>query len=92
MKPKSSHTPGPWKIDGGTNKNDDLFIWQDTDKLGGHGIAKIYGEWGDMTGPNARLIAAAPELLLSAKAALLRCSDVAAKIMLEKAIAKAEGR
>ena len=59
-------TQGKWKIDGGienTNEKGDLYIWPDDDFLGGHGIATVHGEIQEGSIDNARLIAAAPELL-----------------------------
>ncbi len=38
------HTKGKWKIDGGTNKKGDLFIWKTGEYYGGHAIATIHGE------------------------------------------------
>jgi len=59
-------TRGKWKIDGGiknTNDKGDLFIWKDGKYYGGHGIATVHGEIQEGAEDNARLIAAAPDLL-----------------------------
>ena len=57
------HTPGPWKVDGGTNKQGDLFIWKDGNYQGGCSIAKVNGKIQEDTLVNAHLIAKAPEML-----------------------------
>jgi len=59
----ATHTPGPWRVDGGESKNGDLFIWQDGNYMGGHAIARIFFAAPGDTQSNARLIAAAPDLL-----------------------------
>lgn len=59
----SEHTKGPWHVDGGTNKKGDLYIWKEGEYYGGHAIATVHGEIEEGSEPNARLIAAAPELL-----------------------------
>lgn len=69
MKDQPKHTPGPWFIDVATDENEriELFVRRDGDAIS---IA------GDITDPetglpgkdNARLIAAAPDLLESLKA------------------------
>ena len=62
-KQRQKWTPGPWKIDGGTNQEGDLFIWPDRPgEFGGHAIAKIYGEHAYRTLPNARLMVKAPDM------------------------------
>jgi len=67
MNMKTTHTPGPWKIDGGTNKDGDLHIWHAGNYFGGHGLAQVFADGARVHGgtveANARLIAAAPELL-----------------------------
>lgn len=66
------YTAGPWKIEGGTNKKGDLFVWMDGDYCGGHGIATVHGEIQEGAKANARLIVAAPDLLEACKYTL-RC-------------------
>ena len=95
---KTTHTPGPWFI----NKRAAMFI-----ECAHRGIASCTGA--DNRSPdnleaenkaNARLIAAAPDLLAACKAALAALSqpmtypaDIeAAKKWLTDAAAKAEGR
>lgn len=60
-KPAQAHTPGPWKIE-----------WQNivTEHPADIGIVVIYGNIGQPVEANARLIAAAPELLQACKLAL----------------------
>ena len=63
----TKHTQGPWIIDEDTGMNDGGTI-KDTD---GRGIAMdIYGRTADEANANARLIAAAPELLEACQARL----------------------
>jgi len=59
----TNHTPAPWKIDGGSNKKGDLFIWRDGQYIGGHAIATIHNEIQEGAKANARLIASSPDLL-----------------------------
>ena len=66
----TKHTPGPWHIDGGTNSKNDLFIWKVGEYYGGHAIATVHGEIQEDEAANARLIAAAPDLLKACKQAL----------------------
>ena len=61
------HTPGPWKID--ENKAYPVGVIQDDEM--GLGIAEI-GEWNSRNIANARLIAAAPDLLEACKLAFER--------------------
>lgn len=108
--PDAKHTPGPWDIDRnnshlctiatihGCKNNDWVEIWS-PNKLGQEGISEEVNE------ANARLIAAAPELLEAckkAKLALETCDDKYGKDYntdkvdvatecLETAIAKAGG-
>lgn len=91
------HTPGPWKVflvKDGPNKGQLLGVGQET----GEGVADAYGGlWGSGGEKlaNARLIAAAPDLLDAAKAAefllaaLCVDRDTATRIKLRAAIAKA---
>lgn len=85
-----SHTKGPWQI----VMNNDCLAVVDANCLR---ITVDHREdYGDAL-PDARLIAAAPELLLACKAAFRfsQCShdsDVDVELLLARAIAKAEGR
>lgn len=87
--PQDKHTPGPWIVEG-------------IDILGGHGeschIATVallgVGERHPTIQSNARLIAAAPELLEAAKKTVATWQDhgIVNVILLRAAICKAEGR
>jgi len=52
-----THTPGPWTHTKLGNNADQWGVYQDADKTGGYVVLAAQGE------ANARLIAAAPELL-----------------------------
>jgi hypothetical protein len=98
----TKHTPGPWVV------GDDLGASHDTVWSGRDDSmicsAAFHGR--EMTAANARLIAAAPDLLAVAEVihgALMRATTICGKMTikdlveevgpaLEKAIAKAEGR
>lgn len=92
----SKHTKGPWHV----NSRDDTVRSKDSIRIAD--IDVINGEWGDNcpeSQANARLIAAAPELLQACKAALVtmadddlyeRCRETFKTV--ESAIAKAEGK
>lgn len=94
------HTPGPWEISGNSF---DVMTSQT-----GHGIATVHN-WNKKDGENnanARLIAAAPELLDLAKEALAQLEKMDftlsanwngslktnIRLLLSAAIAKAEGQ
>ena len=88
------HSPGPWKVE--------YYSWvraADGEAVC-HGIGEIkYGRTVEaqllLAEANARLIAAAPDLLEAAKYAMAECVDLIATVpgnLLEKAIAKAEGK
>ena len=89
----NKHTPGPWKFyddsnDGKTNRIEIVAI--------GKTVARIYHSVPAEDLPNARLIAAAPDLLAALKAAvdLMEQEDFATLTLVPKfraAIAKAEG-
>lgn len=82
----SKHTPGPWKFyddsnDGKTNRIEIVAI--------GKTVARIYHSVPAEDLPNARLIAAAPDLLEACKAALSDDQPYIEKC--KAAIAKATG-
>ena len=86
----SKHTPGPWKMDVVLP----LCVIQDNED--GEGIATIEGDnrFSEVKG-NARLIAAAPDLLEAAREAIEDISDgdfALASKRLYDAVAKAEER
>jgi len=94
---KVGYTPGPWKVVEHTPESASVRIDEDCLISG----AYLGGESDTLTVANARLIAAAPELLESAKDALeslkrLPNTEGAYRITviqeLQAAIAKAEGR
>ena len=65
MKKQAGHTPGPWEINKDVGiREKDLFIWEKWDPkvAPGHAVACVYGFWPNVQA-NARLIAAAPDLL-----------------------------
>ena len=66
MSKENKFTPGPWKVDGGVVKGD-LFIWASGEYFGGHGLARVFKDGAKRHSgtveANARLIAAAPEML-----------------------------
>lgn len=81
-----SHTPGPWEMDGARIKKDENLT------IARVGVA-FDGDWSEA---NARLIAAAPDLLDACKQAetMLRYwgkQDGACYELINDAIAKAEG-
>ena len=86
------HTPGPWKIE----PHIDHYLIRSLD-IEGQIVTRIDACISD---GNARLIAAAPELLGAAKAAFARFTEdrvmgyhtESPAYLLEQAIAKAEGR
>ena len=93
---KVSHTPGPWNIEEYNNQT--LEIWPQ--QQNGYGciakIDKLFGQFTDSQA-NARLIAAAPELLEALKAASILLDKkpdnfmMAVELIVNQAIAKAEG-
>lgn len=108
---KMKHTPGPWRYDDKTGDSGGLVVWAE----GGDRVARVCWDSCDEqsealseTEPNARLIAAAPELLEALQDAMklidvmmpgVRCiplQDYAAlnntPIKARAAIAKATGR
>jgi len=96
------HTPGPWKAsEGDTNIPDCEGAWGDVKEDGDHyAIATIWADTDELeveAKANARLIAAAPDLLAACRAALSQmCNTVAPSTsftdvvdMLDAAISKA---
>lgn len=71
MSTKANHTPGPWhcNLGTGTNLTNDPSIWADNAIVALAGGPDDSG-YTDTTIANARLIAAAPELLAACKAAV----------------------
>ena len=98
---KAKHTPGPWKLntDGDTGMNDSGCI---LDSIGHVIVTDIYGTFknGRTTGEaeaNARLIAAAPDLLVAVEMAEDYIQHIRPKVpawyvqTIKAAIAKARG-
>ena len=99
-----SHTPGPWKITADARHDGDRRIYRG--EIAKQAIAKVYAnDWTDsegMAASNARLIAAAPDLLLAcqrlrAHISLLDLDEMPSHMIDElrdasAAIAKAEGK
>ncbi len=90
----NTHTPGPWHVTPGTVPAES--VWDETGNLQ---IASfIEGRGWQEQHANARLIAAAPDLLAASRAALAALEALrdapqgGAEVMLRAAIAKAEGR
>jgi hypothetical protein len=90
----STHTPGPWTCKVAT---DNPYVNAETKtiypsyvlnptKVGTPAIPQ------DEAWANAQLIAAAPELLQACRDALFACVNPKLRLVLETAIAKAEGR
>lgn len=105
----AKHTPGPWDVEALVTKTV-IVKWGAFDDADGSAprevIAEVYNSSG-VNDPNARLIAAAPELLEAAKwsakylqerdpihtkAEEAECEWCIVRVKLEAAIAKAEGR
>ena len=65
----TKHTPGPWIVDRGTTSQGDLFIHvADESVRGWTCVASVHGEIPEGAVGNARLIAAAPDLLAACEA------------------------
>ena len=98
----SEHTPGPWWIGEQSNDSDgdaaEIEIVSEGDRHGDHDICAVYQAWEGCIDANARLIAAAPDLLdalqfarpFMAVANLDSSQDLITPI--DNAIAKAKGR
>lgn len=75
METKATHTPGPWRVqmyDWDRTHSTDVSIYGHSDSNSGKCVTRVYGEgslhWKtDERDANARLIAAAPELLSAVK-------------------------
>ena len=67
MDAKQKHTPGPWRVDYSQG-----IITQD-----GSPIAYVCDDYSDTPSPDARLIAAAPDLLEALKAMLFAFEELA---------------
>ena len=96
--PNTQHTPGPWEVHKNVSKKGELGIIADSAPcVIAHGMSEKH--WPEIANANARLIAAAPELLAKLSA-LVRRSDNGDTIEpgwyeiaeARAAIAKAEGR
>lgn len=79
----AQHTPGPWRVGGGTGLLNQLAIEPS--------IGCAYGK-GNEVEANARLMAAAPELLKACRMALYALKGREHDQFLRDAIAKATGR
>lgn len=93
----TKHTPGPWRASGGSLTVPKCHVLSGSGKAS-YALAHVFGETEVERMANARLIAAAPELLEACKAALptLAREYPIGKSALSKqvqiAIAKAEGK
>jgi hypothetical protein len=66
----TQHTPGPWTISRDTGSKGERYIWMDGDYFGGHAIATVHDKVPESAEANARLLAAAPDLLAALQAIL----------------------
>ena len=88
---KHTPTPGPWTLDGPcgfANENEGAMVYAPHGN--GHLVAAVECKYAPNQMANARLIAAAPQLLSACEAARDFGSDYALE-MLEAAIAAAKG-
>ena len=97
----SKHTPGPWYYVGGSDKRAAPYIRKEGDMVPGTmAIASVTGRGGvSESAANARLIAAAPELLAALKQLTGEVTDLERNRVRESAvdaaraaIARAEGK
>lgn len=97
----SKHTPGPWEVREGKTGDMKIFVKGVRDSYGALAVVKAREGREHINTADAQLIAAAPELLSACKEALemfdrevnnLKQPDKFRADLLEKAIAKAEGR
>lgn len=84
------HTPGPWRLEPSWLETDNPYVVADNGKIFPYVefVADVALE------ADARLIAAAPDLLAACEKAMIECCDLIgteAGIALEAAIAKAKG-
>lgn len=77
----SKHTPGPWEV-----SESAFYVWDEKRRL----VAEVSGASGGERAANARLIAAAPELLEAADYHVNACT-AESREALRTAIAKARG-
>jgi hypothetical protein len=59
----TQHTPGPWTVERLAGKKGEKYVWMGGEYMGGHAIATVHDRIPERAEDNARLIAAAPELL-----------------------------
>lgn len=85
----SQHTPGPWIV---YNDSDDGKTNRIEIAARGKTVARIYHSVPKEDLPNARLIAAAPDLLEALRVAEESVGDLKALEIVRAAIAKAEGQ
>lgn len=91
----SGHTPGPWYCDPSDTKRD--FPARQMVFGGGHLIAEVAGNGNGDSGANARLIAAAPDLLAALVELLYNTDDgtnLCGRVVAERAkaaVSKATG-
>lgn len=84
----SKHTPGPWKLQVRENHTSDVYVDDECAIGDRHLIAMVITEWMNKNATaedlaNARLIAAAPELLNAAKLAHLQIVKLAERSFAE---------
>jgi len=93
----SAHTPGPWAVEEGYDGSRTVAFMRSPNRTVNVAATQDARPKGhEATTANARLIAAAPELLAACRAALDDDDDQPlqgeTRRLLERAIAKAEGR
>ncbi len=87
----SGHTPGRWRIGAGFQ----CLVDSDEGIIARTDVSVFHGDQSARDAQNranARLIAAAPDLLAACKEALLGCTDEFIPPILRAAISKAEGK
>ena len=94
----SKHTPGPWRVSARANRMIDVLHSNNQKGAITHALCRVQARdsWVDEAAANARLIAAAPELLEALKNMcegfrILKDSDFPALAKARAAIAKATG-
>ena len=70
-----THTPTPWKIDGGKGRDGDLYIWMTGNHFGDHAIATVHEEIEEGAAANAAYIVAACNAHADLLAALEDAAD-----------------